>query len=497
MIKRVSGLGIALLALAGCSVGEEFKRPETPMPAKWAVSNGDAVSAAKEAWPAADWWRSFGSRGLDTLMAEAEKANFDMAAAVARVRQADAKARIAGASLLPALDASGNANRQLQPSLSGGSGASAKPAEPQTIYTGTINASYELDFWGKNAATRASAAAAAQASRFDRQTVALTVQAGVANSWFAVLGLQDRLAVARANLANTEDLLAAIRDRVKFGTATDLDLAQQESVVAGLRAAVPPLEQQLREQQNALAVLVGHLPEQAGVALEPLSAVKIPVVVPGLTSDLLARRPDVRFAEANLVAANADINAAKAALFPSITLTARAGFESLALSTLLHGSNLLYSMAAGISQPIFHGGALEGEEESLLGRYDELVQTYRKAVVSAFSDVENALIAVRKTAEEEEAQALAVSTARRAFEIATAQFKAGLVDIVTMLNTQRTLFQARDAEVQVRISRLQAVVGLFKALGGGWRSDITDVMQPSQPSGGAGLSHGAHQDKNT
>ena len=194
-------------------------------------------------------------------------------------------------------------------------------------------------------------------------------------------------------------------------------------------------------------------------------------MAPGLPSELLARRPDVRFAEAQLVAGNADLTVAKAALFPAITLTAQMGFESLALATLMHGSSLLYSMAAGLSQPIFHGDALEGGRELKEARYEELLQTYRKAVASAFSDVENALIAQRKTAEEEAAQQAAVETARRAYDISLDQFKAGLIDITTLLNTQKTLFSAQDALVSARLLHIQAVVGLFKALGGGWRAE--------------------------
>ena len=467
MTRRTSAAA-ALLLLTACSVGDDYQRPETPLPTAWTAATGSAA----EAWPAADWWRRFGSPALDGFMARAQQANFDLAAAVARVCQADAQARIAGAALVPSLDGSAQVDRQVQPSLqSGGSSSLAsKAAEPRTTHTISLSASYELDFWGKNAAALDSALAAAQASRFDQQTVALTVQAAVATTWFGILGSQDRLTVARANLANAESVLAAIRDRQRFGTATDLDVAQQESVVAGLRAVPPPLEQQLQQDTNALALLVGALPEQIGATAGSLAGITLPAVAPGLPSELLARRPDVRFAEAQLIAANADITVAKAALFPAITLTAEMGFESLALSTLLHGSSLLYSMAAGLTQPIFHGEALEGGMELKQARYEELLHGYRKAVASAFSDVENALIARRKTAEEEAAQRAAVDTAKRAYDISLDQFRAGLIDITTLLNTQKTLFGAQDALVQARLAHIQAVVGLFKALGGGWRA---------------------------
>lgn len=460
----MTAAGLALL-VGGCSVGDEYQRPETEMPAAWA-----APVPGAEAWPVADWWRRFGSAPLDRFMEQARTANFDLGAAMARVRQADAQARIAGAALVPALDLSTKADRQLQPNLQSSSSGSASKADPRSVFTAAINASYEIDFWGKNAAARDSALATARASRFDQQTVALTVQAGVATTWFEILGLQDRLAVARANVANAEEVLAAIRDRQRFGTATELDVAQQESVVAGLRAVPPPLEQQLRQDINALAVLIGTLPEKVAPGTGSLADITLPPVAPGLPSELLTRRPDVRFAEAQLIAANADMAQAKAALFPSVNLTVEYGFESLALATLLHGSNTLYSLAAGLTQPIFHGGALRGGMELKEARTEELLQTYRKAVVSAFSDVENALIAAEQATREVEAQQVSETTARRAFEIAQEQLRAGIVDITTVLNTQKTLFTAQDSLAQARLTRLQAMVGLYKALGGGWRT---------------------------
>ncbi|MEI6986021.1 MAG: efflux transporter outer membrane subunit, partial [Rhodospirillaceae bacterium] len=480
MVPTYHAAAVVLAVLAGCSVAEPYQRPEMVVPSAWLspvlVAEPGAVPAlvALVTEPDAEWWRGFGSPALDGLMRQAEVANSDLAAAIARVRQADAQARIVGASLLPSLDGGASINRQLKPSLSsGGDKSTPTTASAETVYGVNLSASYELDFWGKNDAAAESALAASRASRFDRQTIALTVQAGVATTYFNIIGQQDRLAVARANLANAEQFLAAIRDRLRFGTATDLDVAQQESVVAGLRAVLPVLERTLRQGVNTLALLVGGLPEQVGVATGTLTGitltgVTLPLPSPGLPSELLARRPDIQFAEAQLVAANADLAAAKAALFPSIKLTAEMGFQSLALTTLLHGGGLLYSMAAGITQPIFHGEALMGAQELKEARYDELVQGYRKAVLSAFSDVENALNAAGKTAEEETAQRVVVNTARRANDISQAQFRAGLVDITTMLNTQKTLFQAEDALVQSRLGHIQGVVGLFKALGGGF-----------------------------
>jgi len=456
---------LTVVALTGCSVGEEYRRPATPTPAAW-----EQPMSAQADWPSNDWWRGFHSEPLDQLMAEAEQGNFDIAQAVARVRQADALTRVAGAPLLPSVGAAASAGRQGSPNLNG-----IQTAKQGNLYAPTLSASYELDFWGKNAAALASAQSTAEAARFDRATVALTIQAAVAGTYFDILGLREHLTVARQNLADAEHVLDAYRERMAIGAATQLDVAQQESVVAVQRAVIPPLEQDLQQNHDALAVLVGTLPEGLGLASGELGEVTVPVVTPGLPSQLLARRPDVQVAEARLKAANADITVARAAFFPSIDLTIQGGVESVALSSLLRPESALFNLAAGLTQPIFEGGRLEGALELKQARYDELVQAYRKTAVAAFSDVEDALVAVRKTTEEEDAQRRAEATAGRAYEIAQAQMQAGTANIFAVLNTQRALFQAKDARVQATVTRLRATLALFKALGGGWQQTAANV----------------------
>lgn len=450
--------------LAGCSVGPDYQRPETPAPQAWAERN-----AAATPWPSMTWWQDFASPPLNAFMEEAQRTNFDIGAAMARVRQAEAQVKIAGASLFPAVAAGGGAARNRSIATTPNSGGS--PVGTNT-YNAVLSASYELDFWGKYADARDAAVAVAQATRFDQQTTALTIEANVANTYFAIAALQDRLAVARNNLTIAETTLDAIRARVSAGTASGLDIAEQESVVAEQRAALPPLTQQLKQNVYTLAILTGKLPETVAVPAGGLAASTLPAVAAGLPSGLLARRPDVQFAEAQLVAANANIKAAKAALFPDISLTAQGGLESAALSKILDPASVLYSLAASVSQPIFEGGALEGNIELQQARYDELVQNYRKSVVSAFGDVENALAAVDYGTQQEAAQKVAVETAQRAYEIAQAQLYTGTIDIITMLNIQRTLFQAEDLLVQVKLAHAQAVVSLFRALGGGWEVGV-------------------------
>ena len=403
-------------------------------------------------------------------MQQAQAANDDIAAAIARIQQADAQARIAGAPLLPSLgvDAAGTRQRSLQPSLTPAGKLAPRPTTANT-FTTELTASYELDFWGKNRALRDAAKAAALASRYDRATVELTVMQSVASTYFQALELRDRLKVAHDNVASASDTLKGLRLEAQVGTVTALDVAQQETTVATLEAEIPPLNQQFGETLDALAILVGKQPEVLDISSGTLTDLEEPQVTPGLPSELLARRPDVAEAEAQLIAANANIAAARAAFFPTISLTADGGFASAALSTLFNPVSRAWSATAGVTQPIFEGGALVGQYQLNKGRYAELLADYHKAVISAFGNVEDALVSVQQTAEQLQRQQEAVATARHAYELTQAQFHAGTINILIVLSTETALFTAEDILVQVKYSHLNSLIALFSALGGGWQ----------------------------
>ncbi len=427
----------------------------------------NAPAGVSADWPAADWWHSFGSAQLDDYIARAQSGNDDIAAAIARIRQADALARIAGAALLPTLDAGAAASRQRQLVATGG------PPVTYNEYLPAVTASYALDFWGKNRATRDAALDAAQASRYDRETIALTVLTSVALTYFEVLEQHDRLEVAQDDLANAQQVLSGLELEQTVGTATALDVAQQATTVATLNASIPPLAQQLQQNIDALAILVGQLPESIDVGGGSLQQLTPPPITAGLPSELLARRPDVAEAEAQLMAANANIAVARAAYFPTIDLTASGGYASTALGTLLLPQSRVFSLTAAISETIFDAGARRGQVEYSRARYAELLSDYHKTVLTALGNVEDALVAVQQTSEQELRQHIAVDKARRAFEFSQLQMQAGTINVLTMLNTETALFKAQDTLVQVKYQHLQALVNLFQALGGGWR--------PAQP----------------
>ena len=468
------------MLVAGCDLGPDYRRPPLDLPTAYRPVSPDAASAgAALAWPSGAWWQGFRSSELNHLIEQAEAHNFDITAAIARVRQADAQVRIAGAPLLPLLSGSGSADWQHQGIGAFGSSGSLRRGGSNASfdfhsYSTGLSASYELDFWGRNRAARQSAVAAAMFSRFDQQTVALTVVTNVATTWFTALSLADRLAVARNNLANAESNLAVIRGRFDAGTAGALDVAQQEALAAGERALIPNLQSQLEQQLIGLGILVGAPPERIDVRPGTLTTLDLPPVGAGLPADLLAHRPDVAAAEAQLIAQNFNIKVARAAFFPTISLTGSAGYQGIALNHLITPGSALASAAASLAAPIFDGGTLRGQLDLARGRYDELLADYQRTVVQALTDVDNAMTAWRFATRQESLQRIAVNTARRAATIARAQLQAGTVDITTVLTAETTLFGDEDTLVQVRLARTQALLNLYKALGGGW-------TEPEQP----------------
>ncbi|MCC7425869.1 MAG: efflux transporter outer membrane subunit [Alphaproteobacteria bacterium] len=463
---RITLAGLsALLLLGGCAIGPFGSRPATPAPAQFASAPVDAASGAAVQWPDTAWWQGFASAELDGLIAAAREANPDLAIAAARVAQADAAARIAGAPLLPALSADGGVRRARTTSAAGGRARTA------SSYDAGLAASWELDLWGRNRAALAAAEANALASRFDREAVALTVTASVAGTYFQLLSLRERLAIARANLANAERVLAVVQARFAAGAASALDVAQQRTQIANQRAAIPILEQQERQASNALALLLGRSMQGISIAAQSLRAVRPVPVLAGLPSELLNRRPDLRAAEADLATADANLAAARAALFPTISLTAQGGVLSNTLGTLLSSGNVI-SIGASILASIFDGGARRGRVALSEAQRVEVVAAYRNAVLRAFADVEDALIATGSRTQRETLLAAALAEARQAFALANAQYQAGAVALVTVLEAQRALFSAEDAYAAARLERLAALVALYRALGGGWSGGV-------------------------
>jgi outer membrane protein, multidrug efflux system len=291
-----------------------------------------------------------------------------------------------------------------------------------------------------------------------------------------VLSLRDQVDVANSNLNNARETLRGLQLEQRVGTATALDVAQQQSLVDSEDATIPALRAQLSHNLAALAILVGTIPDQLKLNAGTLEQVAAPPVTTGLPSGLLSRRPDVASAEAQLISANANVRAARAAFLPTIQLTASGGVESTALSTLLLPGSRIFDLSAGITQPLFAGGQIAGAYAQSKGRYQELLADYHKAVISAFDNTQDSLTEVHETAEQLQRQERATQTARRAYDFAQQQFHAGTINILTVLTTENALLTAQDTQAQVRLAHLSALVGLYQALGGGW-----DTQQEQAP----------------
>lgn len=466
-LRRATLLGVAATA-AGCTIATPDPVPRVTTPAAYRET-----AAATVAWPSADWWRGFGSPELDRLIERARTGNLDIAAAEARIRQADAQATIAGAPLLPTVQLSGGAQRQ-------GSTVTATSRSSTGLAAGTtrkvasnsfdvrLTASWEADFWGGNRASAEAARASVLATRFDADTVALTTVASVADTYFQILALRERLALSRRSLADAETVLEGIQARARVGTASELDVAQQRSLVESERATIPVLADQLVQRTTALAILVGVPPSDLAVEARDLDALSAPVPAAGLPADLLRRRPDVAAAEADLIAADQRLKAAIAAKYPGTTLTVGRGYETAVLRDLLNPVSALFSLAVSVTQPIFEGGRLEAQAELERARIEELARVWQRTVIRAFGDVENALSAIARAEEEIAARRAALEAARLAFLAAQSRYRAGTVDTITVLDTQRSLSDAEDNLAQARLAYLRGVVALHQALGGGW-----------------------------
>jgi multidrug efflux system outer membrane protein len=450
-LRNIALACVSTAFLAGClSAG--------PLPS---LNNADVPAAFEEKadddapiWPAPDWWRGFSSSELDGLITAAQAGNLSLAAAEARVLQADARVREAGAALLPSVDLGADGKREFS-SRSDSFGLS-------------FGASYELDFWGRNHNALNAAAASGNATRADRETVALTAMTSVANAYFQLLSFRERLSIARLNLENALGVLMVTEARVRNGIASPLELAQQRAAIAAQQAVIPQFEQQELATRAALAVLLGRPPEGFDVTAKDVEGFALPTVALGLPSQLLMRRPDVATTEANLEAAHANVAVARAALFPSIALTGNGGLQSVVLGQLLGDPVTSFSLGATLAQTVFDGGRLAAVTDEARAREQELLASYRNTAITAFAEVESTLGSIGLLAKQESYLAEQVMQSEQAFNIAQVRYREGVADYLTVLDAQRTLYQARDQLGQIKLQRLLAIVALYKALGGGW-----------------------------
>lgn len=452
-----------LVLLAGCAVGPDYERPAVPLPAAYPGAGPEAAPR-----PAAEWWRSFGDAKLDELVAAARAANSDVRLAAARVQEAEALAREAGAAFYPEVLGGASAtrnrvSRRIEPPPSA-------PLERTQIQL-LASMSFEIDFWGRYARTAEAARANLLGARYAQAVVDLTLAGAVAQAYFALRALDAQLAVLDNTLRVRRDSLAIAHARLDAGLAGELDVYQAQGALSDALV-------QQRETARARALVerqLGTLAGRPGLALPPatlgpdLFALPVPPAPPaGLPSALLERRPDVLAAEQQMVAANALIGAARAALFPTISLTGTLGAQSAELANLLAGGAGIWSLGFGLALPIFDAGRRAARVDQAEARRAQALAGYQRAIESAFREVSDALVNLSETTASEAELAARLDAARKALEVSTLRYESGYSPYLEVLDAQRTANDAELALVRNRQARLAFSVDLMKALGGGW-----------------------------
>ena len=445
--RKFASISTALLLLAGCSMTPDYQRPDIN------ASAWREVQISQNAEIAADWWTGFESAELNALMERALTNNNNLQASLQRIEQARANLKIAGASLLPSADVTASYQAMNITDM-------RNKGIPE--FTADAGISYELDLFGANRARVDAAEAGLNGTRYAHDALALIIMGDVAQNYFNVLNLKERVRIAQDNLQATQDLLKVAKARFQTGARTQLDITRQETQVARAKATVTALEQELALAQNALAVLVGEPPQSFAVKADGFKGLRIPDVAVIQPSDFLERRPDVKSVEARLKAANADIGAARAAFYPSVNIG-----PSLLLAASPSASTL--TLAGSVIAPIFQGGRLEGNLGRVTARQKELAENYQQTVLVAFQEAENALTKVQKTLEREKALKQAATKAREAYDLAKNQYSLSVIEFQDVLDTQRTMLEAEDQYERARYETLVARIELFKAMGGGWK----------------------------
>ncbi|HSE87143.1 MAG TPA: efflux transporter outer membrane subunit [Candidatus Binatia bacterium] len=439
-------LVLVSLALSACSLAPEFQRPQMAVPNGWSSVTGVGTTAQQHTSP---YWQELGSDELNRVIEMALAQNLDLEAALYRIDQARAQAKVAGSALYPSVDASAGASRNY---LDSGNTTAAR---------GLGSISYEVDLWGKNRNQLASANYRAEATQFDRDALQLIVAADAAIFYTQALSLNERIRIGQNNLNNAEEVLRIVEARFREGSVSGLEVSQQRVAVNNIRAALTSLTEQRSTTLNALAILLGQAPQHLQSPKGDFSSLKMPEVNLTPPASLLTARPDIESVEAVLRAANADIGIARAAFFPSLTLGAdasiAAGFGNPAAAAA--------SLAGNILAPIFTGGRLTGNLEAVTARQKELATQYQKTVLTAFQEVEDALATLRSNNEQAVLSRESVRESQNAYDIAKARFDAGAVDYLNLLETQRSLYQAQDNQISITEGQIQSFIQLRKALG--------------------------------
>jgi outer membrane protein, multidrug efflux system len=472
--RRQAASACAALLLAGCTVGPDYRQPDFELPPTWRSAAASAPAGAQPADRVGErWWALYADPVLDRLIDEALQHNADIAVAAARIVEARALASIADAAFYPSVSAGLSGNRTKSSAL--GTFPLQGIPQIQNDYRATLDASYEIDFWGKYRRASEAARADLLAAESASATVRLSLAAQVAQQYFALLAADAQLRVTERTLGTRVETLTLFEKRVQAGTFSEYGLHQAQAEAAATRSQLASLRQAQDRLESALALLLGRSPRavmEGAIERGAPPAVTDLVVPAGLPSDLLLRRPDLRQAEAQLIAANARIGVARAEYFPSVGLTAYLGSESVSFSRLFSGPAGIFQFAAAITQPLWNAGRLRAGTEVSEARRDQALASYQKAVASAFKDVRDTLAAQNTAREVLAAESARAAALGQALGQARLRFDAGIASQLDVLDVERNLLAAELARIDAERARKAALADLFKALGGGWTETV-------------------------
>ena len=467
------GVSASVLAasLAACTPNPQaLDRPGDLPPAFTAPMDKTAP-----VWPQADWWSKFGADELAPLEVTAQKENLDVAVAAARVLQAEAADGVALAALFPTLGGSIGVTR---------SGVNSptfnNPSRARNSFAAGLTANYVQGFFGTQYLQLQAAREDLRAQRYAAAVTGITAASQVADQYFSILSFRERIAIANANIAAAKRILAITQAKVNSGVSSNLDLAEQQAILAQQESTLPGLIESEKEARYALAILLGRAPEGYDVRAQNLDGIQGPSVQPGVPSELILRNPAVAQAEADLYAAHANVDAARSMYFPSLNLSGSAGYSSATLAALFGPAGFAWSIGASVLQSIFDGGKVHAQNDQARGVQQEMIATYRKTVFTAFSDVETALGTVKSTTDQLALVDVQTRADAEAFRISELQYREGTIDIVSLLNNQQNLFNAQQTLVQTKLARLEADIALYSALGGGWDQKTDDAAYKNQ-----------------
>lgn len=458
-------LAVAAVLLAGCkSVGPDYERPQLPLPAQY----GEAENQT-QAQVLSTWWMLYQDQILNDLISKALLNNTDVKLAVARIEEADAVMQEVGAALYPQVDLNVNGSRSRVTEV----GANPVITNPRSNYKAQLGTSFEIDFWGKLQRAKESARAQALSSRYAKETVKLSLTGLVATNYLVLRSLESQISLTQDNLKSRDESLALTQRRLEGGVASALDVHQAEVASANLSAQLAELTRLRALSLHQLAVLTGTL--DLIIAAADINTMPIPPTPPaGLPSSLLEARPDVRQAEQQMIAANANIGVAKAALYPSISLTASLGGESLALGDILKSAARIWTGGVSLYLPIFDSGKISSRIAQTSAKQKQALASYEGVVQNAFREVNDALVNLRQNTERETALNKSQIAAKKALVVSENRYKSGYSGYLDVLDAQRVYNDNALAFIQSRQSRLTAGVSLFKTLGGGWQAETIE-----------------------